>query len=79
MSEQTTKVTTPTDILRERIVKGLSISQQNRVLIGLEHSDLSMKVVEDGIRHQNPDATDEEIHRLLKQRIDLMRFMENAP
>ena len=62
-------------MIRDRVRQAANISGEERILIGLRHSDLSMKVVADGIRHQHPQAADEEIRQLLIERIELMRRM----
>jgi hypothetical protein len=63
-------------MLRERVSQAAKVSGEHRILIGLRHSDLSMQVVEDGIRNQNPQANAEEVRQLLTARIELMRRME---
>lgn len=67
---------TATAMIRDRVKQAANVSGEERVLAGLHHSDLSMQVVEDGIRHQNPEATDEQIQLLLMRRVDLMRRLE---
>ncbi|TWT84067.1 hypothetical protein CA13_55430 [Planctomycetes bacterium CA13] len=47
------------------------------MLAGLEHSELAIRVVEDGIRDQNPLADDATITRLLAERIELMRRIQD--
>lgn len=47
------------------------------MLAGLEHSELAIAVVEDGIRDKNPLADDLTIKRLLAERIELMRRLQN--
>ena len=58
------------------VKQAANVSGEERILAGLRHSDLSMQVVEDGIRHQNPEATDEQIQQLLMERVDMMRRLE---
>ena len=62
--------------VRERVIQAANVSGEERILAGLRHSDLSMQVVEDGIRNQNPDATEESIRLQLIERIELMRRIE---
>lgn len=64
------------DIIRSRVKQALRVAPAERLLAGLEHSDLSMKVVEDGIRHQYPEADDATVGQLLMERIALMRRLE---
>ena len=63
-------------LVRDRVRQAANVCGEERILAGLRHSDLSMRVVEDGIRQQNPAATDEQILLLLLERIDLMRCLE---
>ncbi|MCM2375225.1 hypothetical protein [Aporhodopirellula aestuarii] len=60
------------DPIRSLITQAASTSPEQRVLAGLEHSELAIRVVEDGIRDQNPRADDATIMRLLAARIELM-------
>ena len=53
------------------------MSPEQRVLAGLEQSELAIRVVEDGIRDQNPLADDVTIKRLLSEQIELMRRLQN--
>ncbi|WP_146514783.1 hypothetical protein [Rubripirellula amarantea] len=62
---------------RSRIAQATSTSPEQRMLAGLEHSELAIRVVEDGIRDQNPRADDATITRLLAERIELMRRMQD--
>lgn len=65
------------DPIRSRVMQANSISPEQRVLAGLEHSELAFRVVEDGIRDHNPLADEATIKRLLAERIELMRRMQN--
>ncbi|MDA8745666.1 hypothetical protein N9N28_13620 [Rubripirellula amarantea] len=67
----------PSDPIRSRIAQAASTSPEQRMLAGLEHSELAIRVVEDGIRDQNPRADDATITRLLAERIELMRRMQD--
>lgn len=77
MNEPSTREHTFLKIIRDRVEHALRVSPEERLLAGLKHSDLSMQVVEDGIRHQHPEADDGQIQGLLAERINLMRRMEN--
>jgi hypothetical protein len=67
----------PIDPIRSRIAQAASLSPEERILAGLEHSELAIRVVKDGIRDQNPLADDTTIMRLLTERIELMRRIQN--
>lgn len=47
------------------------------MLAGFEQSELEIRVVEDGIRDLNPQADDATVKRLLAERIEWMRRMQN--
>ena len=42
---------------------------EQRLAIALELHELSCNVAREGIRHQNPDADEAEVERLLRQRL----------
>ncbi|EMI21790.1 hypothetical protein RMSM_01288 [Rhodopirellula maiorica SM1] len=65
------------DPIRSRVAQAAKMSPEQRVLAGLEQSELAIRVVEDGIRDQNPLADDVTIKRLLSERIELMRRLQN--
>ena len=62
---------------RSRIAQAAGLTPEQRLLAGFEHSEFAMRVVEDGIRDQNPQADDATIGRLLADRITLMRKLQN--
>ena len=66
----------PSDTTVSRFVRAASTPPEQRVLAGLKLSELAICIVEDGIRDQNPLADDLTIKRLLAERIDLMRRIE---
>ena len=51
-------------------------SIEDRFLEGPRLFDLACRVAMDGIRHQHPDASDEQRAGILRDRIELMRRME---
>ena len=67
----------PFDPIRSRVAQAASTSPEQRVLVGLEHSELAIRVVEDGIRDRNPLADDSTITQLLAERIELMRRIQD--
>jgi len=46
---------------------------EQRLALALELHELSCNVARAGIRHQHPDATDDEVERLLRKRLELAR------
>jgi hypothetical protein len=75
---QEEKSTTPSrEFDHARVLHAKRLTPEQRVLAGFEQSDFAMKIVESGIRHKHPEANDAAILRLLVQRIDKMRQLEN--
>ena len=67
----------PSDPFRSRVTQAAGTSPEQRVLAGLDQSELAFRVVEDGIRDHNPLADEATIKRLLAERIELMRRVQN--
>lgn len=67
----------PSKFAASRLTRAAMITPEQRVLAGFEHSEFAIGVVEDGIRDRNPHADDATIERLLWERIELMRRLEN--
>jgi hypothetical protein len=61
----------PERALQEQIERYLRMTGEQR--LALELHELSCNVAREGIRHQNPDAGEAEIERLLRRRLELAR------
>jgi hypothetical protein len=46
---------------------------EERLLLALELHELSCEVAREGIRHQHPQASPDEVERLLRRRLELAR------
>lgn len=57
----------------EEIDRWRHVPGPEKVLIGLRLQELARELALAGIRHQHPDADEEEVHRLLKERMALRR------
>jgi len=68
---------TPRHRLLKRIERAKAMTGAERVRAGFEMSELAVRIVADGLRHQHPDADEATIERLLRERIDLKRRLEN--
>jgi hypothetical protein len=64
------------DIYREKVLRARRTPPEDRLLTGLEHSDVAVRVMRDGIRAQFPDADDVQVDRILCERIALLRRLE---
>ncbi len=61
----------PEAALQAQIERYRGMTGQERLKIALDLHEFACEVSRAGIRHQFPDATDEEIERQLRQRIQL--------
>jgi hypothetical protein len=67
---------TLTDLLSARIRLARQLTPEQRVLAGIEHSELALGVVRDGIRDQFPAADQATVEGMLRERIELMKTLE---
>jgi len=61
----------PDEALQEQIRIYQRMTGEQRLALALELHELSCNVAREGIRHQNPDADEAEVERLLRQRLRL--------
>jgi hypothetical protein len=48
-----------------------------KLLAGLRLFDRACRLMSAGIRHERPDASDDEVRRILTERLELARALEN--
>jgi len=63
----------PKRALNEQIERYRRMTGEQRLAIALELHELACNVAREGIRHQNPDADESEVERLLRRRLELSR------
>ena len=63
----------PERALQEQIERYRRMTGEQRLAIALELHELSCNIAREGIRHQNPNADEAEVERLLHQRLQLAR------
>ena len=63
----------PEGALNEQIERYRRMTGEQRLAIALELHELACNVAREGIRHQNPDADESEVERLLRRRLELSR------
>ena len=63
-------------IEREKIAQAMRMTPEERLLAGPRLFDQACRVALDGIRAQFPDATEEEVHQILWDRVELQRRLE---
>jgi hypothetical protein len=61
----------PQAALQKQIERYRAMTGEERLKVALDLHELSCEVARDGIRHQHPEATADEVERLLRQRITL--------
>ena len=66
------------ELYREKVRRAREMSPEEKLLAGPRLFDFGCRIMTDGIRHQNPGITEEEVERLLQQRLDLGRRLEEA-
>jgi hypothetical protein len=63
----------PECALQEQIQRYRLMTGEQRLAIALDLHELSCNVSREGIRHQNPNANEAEVERLLRERLRLAR------
>lgn len=59
----------PQAALQKQIERYRAMTGEERLKVALDLHELSCEVARDGIRHQHPEASADEVERLLRQRI----------
>ena len=63
----------PKATLERQIEAYRRMTGEERLLIGLRLHDLSCEIAREGIRHQHPDASPEQVEQLLHDRLAIAR------
>jgi len=63
-------------IYRERVLRARLMSPEEKILAGPQLFDYACRIARDGIRDQNPGATDEQVETILLQRLALRQRLE---
>ncbi len=66
---------TPEAALEKQVEKYRAMTGEKRLKVALELHALSCEIARDGIRHQHPDASADEVERLLRERIALAQSL----
>ena len=67
------------DISRDKLRAARRMSEEDRFLAGPRLFDYACRIALDGIRSQYPDATEQEVREILRQRLKLARRLEQQP
>jgi hypothetical protein len=57
------------ELFRGKVVRARQMTPEQRVVESLRHSDACGQIMRDGVRHQFPAATEEEVTNILVERI----------
>jgi hypothetical protein len=63
-------------LFRDQINQARRMSPEERVRVGLHLSDLAFRVMADSIRQQSPEASDDEVQRLVRERVRRIRRLK---
>jgi len=66
---------TPQAALDAQIEKYRAMTGEERLKLALDLHELSCEVTRDGIRYQHPEASADEVERLLRERIALAQSL----
>ena len=66
---------TPQAALDSQIEKYRAMTGEERLKLALDLHELSCEVARDGIRYQHPEASADEVERLLRERIALAQSL----
>jgi len=67
------------DIYRDRVVRARAASPEEKLLDGPRLFDRVCRIMKDGIRMHYPDANEEEVRRILLQRLAIAEKLEENP
>jgi hypothetical protein len=65
-------------LYREEIEAAQKMTPQERFLAGARLFDYACSITMAGIRHEHPSADEREVLRILRERLDLARRLEEA-
>ncbi len=64
------------ELYRERVERARQMSPEDKLLAGLDLFDLTSTIMADGIRDQFPDADQQRVQKILRERLALIRRLE---
>jgi hypothetical protein len=64
------------ELYRQKIRQARSMTPAQRVLEGLQHSEASLRCMEESVRGQFPAASDQEVQKILDERIRKLRRLK---
>ena len=64
------------DIFRERVLRARRTPPEDKFLDGARLFDFACRIVKDGIRNELPNASEQQVQRILFERVYLSRRLE---
>ncbi len=64
------------EIFRQKVEQARRMTPEQRLLEGLRQSDVAARVMADGVRQQFPNAGEDEVQRILRERVDRLRRLK---
>ena len=65
-------------IYRERVLRARQTPPEQKMLDGPRLFEMACRIMKDGIRHQFPDANEQEVQAILTRRLALLRRVEET-
>jgi hypothetical protein len=66
-------------LYREKVAAARRLSPGEKLLAGPRLFDYACRITMAGIRHQHPDANEDRLREILRERLALARRLENNP
>ena len=67
------------DIYRERVLRARRMPPESKLFAGAELFEGVCRRMMDGIRHERPDLNEEQVRQALRERLALLRRLEERP
>jgi hypothetical protein len=67
------------ELYREEVLRARAMPGEEKLLEGGRLFDRACRVMADGIRDQFPEADEERVQQILRERLDLARRLETLP
>jgi hypothetical protein len=67
------------ELFRERVLRAREMAPEAKLAVGAELFTYAAEITASGIRHQFPDATEEQVQTILSQRLQLRQRLEATP
>jgi hypothetical protein len=64
------------EIYRDRVLRARNMPPEEKLLDGPRLFEMACRITRDGIRHQFPEADDQQVETILAQRLVLRRRLE---